>query len=140
MKSFLKVETHALAYLYDHLNEFPLWMRQLTPGQIEAVAKIMLSWHGTIAENTEIQPLKEIEKRYITRAISLCRGDVLKASRALQVGKTTMYRKLKKWGYSTSDRILIYQASVLARDPHLSGRTPTRRETDPECPPMTTTV
>lgn len=123
MKSSWKVEAHALAFLYDHLNELPLWMRQLTPGQIEGLAKVMLSWHGTVAENTEIQPLEEIEKRYITRAISLCQGDILKAARALQVGKTTIYRKLKEWGYSINDRLLIYQASVLARDPQAEERT-----------------
>jgi DNA-binding NtrC family response regulator len=124
MKSLLKVEMHALAYLYDHVSDLPLWMRQLTPGQLQGLANVMLLWHGTIAENTHIQPLKEMEKRYITRAISLCQGDVLKAAQALQVGKTTLYRKLKEWGYSTKDRILIYQASVLARDPHLDGPSP----------------
>lgn len=118
MKSQLRVDAHAMAFLYDHLAEFPSWIRRLTPGQIENLAKVMLSWHGTIAEHTEIRPLEEVEKQYITRAISLCQGDVLKAAQALKVGKTTLYRKLKEWGYSSNDRLLIYQASVLAQDAH----------------------
>jgi DNA-binding NtrC family response regulator len=98
------------------MSDFPVWVRQLTPGQIESLAKIMLSWHGTMPENTEIQPLEEVEKRYITRAISFCQGDVPRAARALRVGKTTIYRKLKEWDHSDNDRVLIYQASVLARE------------------------
>lgn len=116
MKSSLKIDVHALAFLYDHMSDFPLWLRQLTPGQVESLARIMLSWHGTMAENTEIQPLEQVEKRHITRALSLCEGDIQKAARALNVGRTTIYRKLKEWGYSDNDRVLIYQASVLGRD------------------------
>ena len=123
MKSSLNIEMQAVAFLYDHLDEFPHWIRRLTPGQLEGLAKVLLAWHGTLAENVEILPLHEVEKRQITRAITLCNGDILRAARALHVGKTTLYRKLRKWGYSVHDRKLIYQASVLARGRQSSEHT-----------------
>lgn len=109
----LSLRLHALAFLYDHILDFSVWMRTLTPGQLQELAKVMLAWHGTANQSREIIPLAEVEKREITRALSLCNGDVNRAAKALQVGKTTLYRKLKQWGYSTDNRILMHQASAL---------------------------
>lgn len=117
MGSSINVELHAVAFLYDHLSDFPVWIRKLTPGQMEHIAKVMTAWHGTVAASTEIVPLNEMEKRCITRAISLCEGDIVRASEALGVGKTTLYRKLRTWGYSVENRRLIYLASALAEGP-----------------------
>ena len=114
MGSSINVELHAVAFLYDHLSDFPLWIRKLTPGQLEHIAKVMTAWHGTVAASTEIVPLNEVEKRCIARAISLCQGDIARAALGLGIGKTTLYRKLKEWGYSVENRLLIHQASALA--------------------------
>jgi hypothetical protein len=117
MKSPVDVHMHAVAFLYDHLGEFPVWIRRLTPGQLEHIARIMLAWLGTKRESQEIVPLEEVEKREIIRAISLCGGDILKAAEALRVGKSTLYRKVSAWGYSIENRVLIHQASILAEVP-----------------------
>ena len=90
-----------MAYLYDHITELSPWMRRLTAGQLQDVAKLMLAWQGTVYQSREIVPLAEVEKREVTRAISLCNGDVALAAKALDVGKSTLYRKLREWGYSS---------------------------------------
>jgi transposase-like protein len=115
--SEINVLMHAVAYLYDHLGDCPVWMRRLTPGQLEHIAKLMVSWHAGLGGSCEIQPLKQVEKQAITRAITLSGGDVIKAAKALGIGKTTLYRKMKQWGYSNENRVLIHKASVLVEVP-----------------------
>ena len=109
---------HALAFLYDNINDFPTWLRRLSPGQMEQIAAIMKSWESRLHSGNEILPLEEVEKQALTRAVSLCDGDVPAAAKALRIGKTTLYRRLKHWGYSPESRRLVLQASVLARLPH----------------------
>jgi|GEM_PF-4643895 len=124
MKLSLDSRLDALAFLYDRWRDLPVWIRRLTPGQLEDIATVMSAWHASVCENQEILPLKTIEKREITRAISLFSGDVIKAARALRIGKTTVYRKLKEWGYSFEDRLLIHQASALEKLHDTSERSP----------------
>lgn len=118
MTTHVDLRLHILAFLYDNMGELPVWMRQLRPGQLQDLAKVMLRWHGTVNRGAQIVPLTEVERREITRAISLCNGDVSKAAKALNLGKTTIYRKLKEWGYSTENRVLMQQASALAQVAH----------------------
>lgn len=108
----------ALAFLYDNINDFPTWVRRLSPGQMEQIAAIMKTWESRLHSSTEILPLEEVEKQALTRAVSLRNGDVPAAAKALRIGKTTLYRRLKHWGYSPESRRLVLQASVLARLPH----------------------
>jgi len=122
MKAPQNARMHAVAFLYDHISDFPVWFRRLTPGQLEQIASVMVAWHASVGESSEVAPLGEVEKRAITRAVNLCGGDIIKAAKLLQIGKTTLYRKLKRWGYSTSDRILIYQASALTQLPLGQGQ------------------
>jgi two-component system response regulator HydG len=50
------------------------------------------------AEAEEVLPLAEIEKRAILRTLEQVKGDKLLAARLLDIGKTTLYRKLKEYG------------------------------------------
>jgi len=43
-------------------------------------------------------PLDELEKRAIIKALQYTKGDRTLASHALGIGRTTLYRKLKKYG------------------------------------------
>lgn len=105
-----------LAFLYEQMPDFPVWVRRLTPGQVEQLAAIIGKWDRCVHETSQhISPLEQTEKREITRAIDLCRGDVVAAAKALGIGKTTMYRKLKGWGHSLKDYRLKHQAEALAR-------------------------
>ena len=114
MKSSLNVQMHAIAFLYGHLGEFPVWIRRLKPGQLEHIAQVMMTWLGTRAQTEEIVPLEELEKREIIRAMTVYQGDMLKAARALGIGRTTLYRRMKEWGYSLENQATFHQASALA--------------------------
>ena len=45
----------------------------------------------------QIQPLSEVEREAIERALELCDGDVKKAAVFLDIAPATIYRKLKAW-------------------------------------------
>jgi len=104
----------ALAFLYDHESELPYWLRGLAYGQLVDVAKLMIAWRSA-SNGQQIAPIEEVEQREIIRALTLCDGDVAKAARALKMGKTTIYAKLRRWGYSMEDRLSIHQTSGLAQ-------------------------
>lgn len=115
MKSTSKIaHLNALAFLYDHQSEFPAWLRSLTHEQLVDVAKLMIALHST-SGGGGIVPIEEVEQREVLRAIMICGGDVAKAARALKMGKTTIYTKLRRWGDSMENRPSIHQAAGLAR-------------------------
>ena len=49
-----------------------------------------------------ILPLRELEKKAIERALDICGGNVANASRHLELGQATLYRKIKKYGLVTN--------------------------------------
>jgi two-component system response regulator HydG len=51
-------------------------------------------------KQTRILPLAEMEKQAILDALQQLNGDKLMTARALGIGKTTLYRKLKEYGIS----------------------------------------
>jgi two-component system response regulator HydG len=55
-------------------------------------------------ETEEIIPLAVQEKRAILDAIRVTHGDKLRAARLLDIGKTTLYRKLKEYGIADTTR------------------------------------
>lgn len=107
----------ALAFLYDNMHDLPTWFRHLRPKQLEELAGVIVQWQLP-KESHCIVPLEQIERREILRAIALCGGDVSKAADALKIGRTTMYRKLRAWGYAVR---LLAQASVLAGEDRKRG-------------------
>jgi two-component system response regulator HydG len=46
------------------------------------------------------ETLAEMEKRAILTTLEQVKGDKLMAARLLDIGKTTLYRKLKEYGVS----------------------------------------
>ena len=112
----------ALAFLYDRMRDFPEWFRKLTPRQVEDIVDVMVQWQLPNDSNS-IVPLEEVERREVLRAVVTYHGDALEAARALKIGKTTMYRKLKQWGYILERQLLLAQASVLRG----SGKRPRRQ-------------
>ncbi|MTK11533.1 MAG: AAA family ATPase [Clostridiaceae bacterium] len=55
------------------------------------------------SNNNEFKPdkLEEIEKSSIVKALEYCDGNVVKASKLIGIGKSTLYRKIKKYELST---------------------------------------
>lgn len=55
------------------------------------------------SNNNEFKPdkLEEIEKSLIVKALEYCDGNVVKASKLIGIGKSTLYRKIKKYELST---------------------------------------
>lgn len=101
----------ALAYLYDNLRDLPAWIHRLTKGQLEDIADLVTAWQA--ADDRNILPMEEIEKREVLRALILCKGNVPTTAEKLGIGKTTLYIKLRKWGDSIENRVLVEQASAL---------------------------
>jgi DNA-binding NtrC family response regulator len=58
---------------------------------------------GTAIGNGEIVSIAEMEKHAILGTIRQLKGDKLRASKVLGIGKTTLYRKLKEYG--TAERL-----------------------------------
>ncbi len=102
----------ASAFLYDKMRDLPEWFRKLTPRQVENIADLMVQWHLP-GESNRIVPMEEVERREVLQALIICHGDVLKAAKALKIGKTTIYRKLGEWGFIWKGQLLLAQASVL---------------------------
>jgi two-component system response regulator HydG len=51
-----------------------------------------------------VDSLAEVERRHILRAMEYTRGDIHTAALLLGIGKTTLYRKLKRYGYGREDK------------------------------------
>ena len=59
----------------------------------------ILSSHDTM----EIIPLEEVERQILTHALNVADNNVTKAARALKIGRSTLYRKLKLYKLPASD-------------------------------------
>jgi transcriptional regulator of acetoin/glycerol metabolism len=55
----------------------------------------------------EVQPLWKLEKAAIVSALEALHGDKLLAATKLGIGKTTLYRKLKKYGISVEPALSV---------------------------------
>jgi DNA-binding NtrC family response regulator len=98
-----------LAYLYDHARDLPNWIQRLDPVQMRQLAVVLARWARVHDEGT-VHSMEEIERHEFTHALIVFKGDVCAAAKALGVGKTTFYRKLKSWGFDACNWRLIYQA------------------------------
>ncbi|NFO11913.1 sigma-54-dependent Fis family transcriptional regulator [Clostridium botulinum] len=55
-----------------------------------------------IKEDIKIVPLEHLEKNAICDAIKKCNGNIQLASKFLEIGRATLYRKIKKYGIDVS--------------------------------------
>ena len=87
-----------------HLGDFPTQMQdfqfhaqhnlQLTQAAASDAANL-----SALAETLAVQSIAELEKQAILTTITQLNGDKLTAARLLGIGKTTLYRKLKEYGF-----------------------------------------
>jgi hypothetical protein len=66
-----------------------------------------------------IPPLDETVRRAVLDAVDKCDGNVMLAAKCLGVGKTTLYRYLRLWGWISPYR----KAAALIREPGDNGPT-----------------
>jgi len=71
------------------------------PTNIRSGGQEMPPQHS-VAKATRIQSLAEVERLAILSALERLNGDKLMTARALGIGKTTLYRKLKEYGTAVS--------------------------------------
>jgi hypothetical protein len=102
----------ALAFLYDNWSDLPPWVQRLTPGQVEQLAALFTRW--TRQSTEPVRPIEEVKKREYLRALAYCRGDVCATAKLLGIGKSTLYRRLKSWGFAALKCHAIEQAAALA--------------------------
>ncbi|SFD22503.1 sigma-54-dependent Fis family transcriptional regulator [Clostridium uliginosum] len=55
-----------------------------------------------IEEETEVIPIKNLEKKAIEDAIKKCNGNIQMTSKLLNIGRATLYRKIKKYNIIVS--------------------------------------
>lgn len=65
----------------------------------QPAANPLLSSSPLNAESCPVLPLADLEKREILRAIEYTKGDRTVAAALLGIGRTTLYRKLKEYGF-----------------------------------------
>jgi|ERR1700675_831930 len=73
---------------------------------------------GSLPDLTELVPIPEIERRAILRAVRETGGDKLAAARLLQIGKTTLYRKLKVYAGVSQPNRPEYERGALSNGKH----------------------
>jgi DNA-binding NtrC family response regulator len=80
-----------------HVGDLPSALQNSRAARLSEslVAAVASSGH----EGARILPIAELEKRAIIDALEQLRGDKLMAARLLGIGKTTLYRKLKEYGF-----------------------------------------
>jgi DNA-binding NtrC family response regulator len=71
------------------------------PPQIQT--SFPVSGNNASGDGNRIVPLAEVERQTILSALERLNGDKLMTARALGIGKTTLYRKLKEYGMGGSD-------------------------------------
>ena len=123
MRRAFRLSAETLAFLIDY--SWPGNVRELgnaidgacslTSGEViemgEMSTSIRDAWmHATVSRReetkaaaaapTQVETLAEMEKRVILSTIEQVKGDKLLAARLLDIGKTTLYRKLKEYGVS----------------------------------------
>jgi len=104
-----------LGFLYDNASDLPDWLRALSYAQLLDIAKLMDAWRSACGGD-RILPIEEVAQREIIRAVAFFGGDALQAAKALNISKTTIYRKLKRLGLPHKNRQLLHKAIICGRD------------------------
>ena len=97
-----------------HLGDFPTQMQDYQFHAQQALQHspdsqlngVELSTISGSSESNGVQSIADLEKQAILNTINQLNGDKLMAARLLGIGKTTLYRKLKEYGFG-EDQSLI---------------------------------
>jgi len=56
---------------------------------------------GRAPDTAPLLTMEDMEKQHITRALQLCGGNITAAADLLQIGRSTLYRKVADYGIPT---------------------------------------
>ncbi|WP_147564752.1 sigma-54-dependent Fis family transcriptional regulator [Clostridium tyrobutyricum] len=72
---------------------------ELVPDYIKDITKHTIKCIDCVDTESavKIQTMEQIEKEHIIKALKYCNGNVVKASKLIDVGKSTLYRKIKRY-------------------------------------------
>jgi DNA-binding NtrC family response regulator len=94
---FLRGHVQRFNRLIDALESSPLIAMALKP-TIQLPQPMPLP---TKADGGEVRTLAQVERDAILHAVAVSHGDAVQAAIALMIGRTTIYRKLREYGYDT---------------------------------------
>ena len=72
--------------------------------QLEDLPNVLRKGIPKPKSHDDIYPLEEIERKYILAALEMTKGDKRLAAQKLNIGLTSLYRKLKEYGADLSER------------------------------------
>lgn len=78
------------------VDDLPDEISPLAPEEIDQAAGTLAGFDSLVG-----QPLKDVERYYINRALELTDGNREEAARLLGIGERTLYRKIKEYGVTT---------------------------------------
>jgi len=69
-----------------------------------------------LTNSGEVRPLEELESEIIRFAIAHYRGQMSEVARRLKIGRSTLYRKMKEYGFhqGLGDKVLMEDADDAA--------------------------
>jgi DNA-binding NtrC family response regulator len=86
----------------EHTIESAVALSSGTVLQVDDLVSCPGVGFGLPPDGNVLVPMAEVERRAILRALRETEGDKLAAARLLRIGKTTLYRKLKEYGRTSS--------------------------------------
>jgi two-component system response regulator HydG len=75
------------------VDDLPDEISPLAPEEIDQAGGSLAGFDSLVG-----QPLKDVERFYINRALELTDGNREEAARLLGIGERTLYRKIKEYG------------------------------------------
>lgn len=60
--------------------------------------------HGAFGHDGHLLPLRAVERRHLAMALRNCSGNLSETARVLGIGRTTLYRKIEKYGLQELSR------------------------------------
>lgn len=65
---------------------------------------LITAYDSSVDGDGPLIPLLDVERRHVALALQRCRGNLSEAARALGIGRTTLYRKIEKYGLQFKTR------------------------------------
>ncbi|MBT4889619.1 MAG: sigma-54-dependent Fis family transcriptional regulator [Rhodospirillales bacterium] len=92
----LITESMLFGHPQDYYKKFSKDSRAAYPVSAETIATLASDEPSRTMSARDIEPLWYVEQRHINMALEVCAGNVARAAAMLEIGASTLYRKLKE--------------------------------------------